>query len=221
MKFNNIKRSNKSKLVAMKMKKHYSKVFSRFGSKPRGVDWGSVESTLLRYGKMLAVIEGELVKPNAFVSLLDVGCGYGELFKCAKNKDLKLRYTGIDVAPKMISWARKNIIEGKFIKGDFLQHNFEGEKFDYVVCNGILTQKLDISILDMDKFAKELIKKMFSLSSRGIAFNIMTTYVNYFVSNLYYKHPSEILTYCLSDISHKVKIDHSYGLYEYTVYIYK
>ncbi|MEM0486452.1 MAG: class I SAM-dependent methyltransferase [Thermoplasmata archaeon] len=214
---------NKDKFerISAAMREHYTRTFSEFGATYRGVDWGSQESTFLRYEKMLAVIDERIVSSNMPVSLLDVGCGYGGLFQYSKEKNLVLEYTGIDVSSNMILWAREHIPDAEFIEGDFLEYDFNERKFDYVVCNGILTQKLNISILDMDKFARQLIKKMFSLCKRGIAFNIMTTYVNYFAPNLYYKHPSEMLTYCLSEISQKVKLDHSYGLYEYTVYIYR
>ena len=61
---------------------------------------------------------------------------------------------------------------------------------------------------------------MFRICNRGIAFNIMTTKVNYFSNNLYYKSPIEALSFCLNEITTKVKLDHNY-LYEYTLYLYK
>ena len=213
--------NEKLESISMRMKEHYSETFAQFGPTYRGVDWGGEESTLLRYEKMLAVIGRELINPDYPISLLDVGCGYGGLLRYAREEDLEVQYTGIDVVSNMISWAKEHMPDGELVEGDFLEYNFNERKFDFVVCNGILTQKLSTSFFDMDKFARKLIKKMFSLCNRGIAFNVMTTYVNYFAPNLYYKHPSEMLAYCLSEISQKVKIDHSYGLYEYTVYVYR
>jgi 2-polyprenyl-3-methyl-5-hydroxy-6-metoxy-1,4-benzoquinol methylase len=212
---------NKLKSIPMEMKRHYSQKFGEFGPTPRGVDWGKEEDVQLRYEKMLAVIEQGSIIPGTPISLLDVGCGYGGLLRYAQQKGLKLQYTGIDVASNMISWAKNHMPDGEFQEDDFMEHDFHERKFDFVVCNGILTQKLEISFFDMDKFAKKLLKKMFSLCNQGVAFNVMTTYVNYFSSNLYYKHPSEMLAYCLSEISQKIRIDHSYGLYEYTLYLYK
>ena len=75
--------------------------------------------------------------------------------------------------------------------------------------------------MEMDDYAKLIIGKMFKLCKKGIAFNMMSTAVNFFAPNLYYKYPAEIFTYCLSEITKKIKIDHSYGLYEFTVYLYK
>ena len=89
------------------------------------------------------------------------------------------------------------------------------------MCNGILTQKLETAGLQMDQFAAQLIRQMFSLCTIGIAFNVMTTKVNYFSNNLYYRNPAELFSWCLSEISPHIKLDHSYPLYEYTIYLYR
>jgi SAM-dependent methyltransferase len=206
--------------ISKALKNHYENTFRTHGASSAGVDWGDEESKAnLRYKKMLALLPDDYLTRE--YTLLDVGCGYGGLLQYAHREGIKVQYTGIDLASNMISWAKKNMHNGEFIEGDFIEYNFDGRKFDLIVCNGILTQKLEASFSDMDKLAKNLIKKMFFLCDKGIAFNIMSTYVNFFSPNLYYKHPSEMLVYCLAEISQKVRLDHSYGLYEYTLYLYK
>jgi len=204
--------------ITIELKKHYKKAFDEFGPTAQGVDWKDKKTADIRYEKMLAVIENDCNNPK----ILDVGCGYGGLYNYAQEKDVKLDYFGIDVCENMIEYAKSSIKNATFINNDIFQHNFT-EKFDYVVCNGILTQKLNMSQREMDEFAKILIKKMFSLAERGIAFNIMTTKVNFMVNNLYYKSPVEILGYCFNEITPKFRIDHHYpqGFYEYTLYLYR
>jgi hypothetical protein len=73
----------------------------------------------------------------------------------------------------------------------------------------------------MDRFARRLIRKMFSLARRGIAFNMMTSHVNFMAPNLYYKNPLEIIAFCASELSRRFRVDHAYPLYEYTVYVYR
>lgn len=204
--------------ISKALRRHYSEKFSLHGPSSEGVDWGADETKmLLRYDKMLNVI-GEAGENKA--SLLDVGCGYGGLSKYVGSRNIELDYTGIDVAQNMIEWATVNVPSGRFIYGDVLEYQFDG-KFDYVVCNGILTQKLETPGLQMDRFAAQLVRKMFSLCTVGIAFNIMTTKVNYYSNNLYYRNPAEMLAWCLSEISPHIKLDHAYPLYEYTIYLYR
>lgn len=204
--------------VSKALAEHYSQRFSLHGPSSEGVDWGPDEARMfLRYDKMLRVADFAAGNRR---SLLDVGCGYGGLQQYAIGKDIDLDYTGIDVAGNMIEWARANIPSGNFIHGDILDYKFDRE-FDYVVCNGILTQKLEAAGLEMDQFANQLIRQMFSLCTIAVAFNVMTTKVNYYSNNLYYRNPAELFSWCLGEISPHIKLDHSYPLYEYTIYLYR
>jgi SAM-dependent methyltransferase len=204
--------------ITESLRGHYSERFALYGPTSEGVDWGADESKmLLRFDKMLAVIESPLAGK---LSLLDVGCGYGGLLGHLANRKMELDYAGIDVADNMIKWASAKFASGVFICGDILNYKFE-RTYDYVVCSGILTQKLDATVADMDRFAATLIRRMFDLCRRGMAFNVMTTKVNYFSSNLYYRNPAELLSWCITEISPYIKIDHAYPLYEYTVYLYR
>ena len=204
--------------IAKALADHYSETFSRHGPSSEGVDWGPDQSKLfLRYDKMLRVTD---FAAGSRASLLDVGCGYGGLQQFAAGKSIDLDYTGIDVAGNMIEWAGTNLTNGEFIHGDILDYKF-ARQFDYVVCNGILTQKLEAAGREMDQFANRLVRRMFSLCTIGIAFNVMTTKVNYYSNNLYYRNPAELLSWCLSEVTPHLKLDHSYPLYEYTIYLYR
>ncbi len=201
--------------ITYSLQQHYQKTFDAYGPTSEGIDWGEHEERVtLRYEKMAQLFE---TKTNA--SVLDVGCGFGGFQNYLEANGYVFDYHGIDVVDNMITWARTHQNNACYISGDVLTYEFE-RQFDYLICNGILTQKLEASILEMDAYAKALIKRMFSLSKNGIAFNIMSTKVNFFSENLYYRSPVEMLAYCMSEFSTKIKIDHSY-LYEYTIYIYK
>lgn len=202
--------------ISQDLGRHYAQKFAMHGPNPQGVDWGADQSKIfLRYEKMLDLLSTPY---SAKPSMLDVGCGYGGLLTYAAGHGIDLDYTGIDIADNMVQWATENMDHGRFIKGDVMTHTF-GNDFDYVVCNGILTQKLDTPGLEMDRFASGLIRRLFSLTRCGMAFNIMTTKVNYFANNLYYRNPAELLAWCMTEITPYIKIDHSYPLFEYTVYL--
>ncbi len=199
-------------------KRHYAATFAKHGASSRGVDWGEWPDVHIRYGKMLEVIEqdGAATSP----SILDVGCGFGGLLDYAERRGLELDYSGIDVVPEMIEYARNAHPGARFVVGDVLSMA-DNQCVDYVVCNGILTLKLEASILDMDRFARRLIRKMFSLARRGIAFNMMTSHVNFMAPKLYYKNPLETIAFCAAELSRRFRLDHAYPLYEYTVYVYR
>lgn len=202
------------------LKAHYTSTFAEHGPTTRGVDWGEEDENLYqRYDRMLAVINSD---STSEVSLLDVGCGFGGLLIYARSKGYQLNYTGLDVVEPMIDWAKQNINNSKFLAGDVLSEDLlEEGSYDYVVCNGILTQKLDTTALEMEAFANMLIHRMYRLCKKGIAFNVMTTAVNFHADNLYYRSPVEMLAWCMAEVSKHVRIDHAYRLYEYTTYLYR
>jgi SAM-dependent methyltransferase len=210
------------------LRDHYAKTFDRHGATPKGVDWNDESELMVRYDKMLAVLQKDfaVIPPNA--SVLDIGCGWGGLLQRARALNLPIRYTGIDVVESMIEHGKRTFPEARFICGDVFALN-EDSTYDFVVCNAILTQKLGASIPDMERFTKRIAAKMFSLCRHGMAFNMMSTRVNYMVDNLYYQNPGDLLTWLLAEVSPRVRLDHGYSslasgrgkFYDFAVYVYK
>ena len=87
---------------------------------------------------------------------MDVGCGYGSLADVIRKENLNIEYTGIDIVSEMIDCAKERHSFFQFLSGDIF--SLDGCKYDYVVCNGVITQKLDSSTLLMNH-AQDLIKK--------------------------------------------------------------
>lgn len=205
-----------SEITSM-MHQHYSATFQAHGCTSAGVDWGSdAARATLRHQKMSALFTTERF------SVLDVGCGFGAFLDYLKlQPHLAVEYTGIDVVAPMIEAGRNRHPDVRFRAADFMECPVEEEAYDYVVCNGILTQKLEASLQAMDQFTKTLLTRMFRFCSRGIAFNMMTSKVNFMAPNLFYKSPLETLGWTLETLSPHVRMDHAYPLYEYTTYVYK
>lgn len=202
--------------VTRRFKNHYEHCFDTHGATAKGADWRDTETANMRYQQMLKVIVDATTKS----SMLDVGCGFSGLLSYLKEQRLNIDYSGIDVAQNMLSHSRKTFPDNQFIEADILSHQFDC-KYDYVVCNGILTQKLTASQSSMTAYMEKLIKTMFEICNIGIAFNIMTDRVNFKVDNLFYKSPEALIAFCLDNITRHIKIDHAYPMYEYTVYLYK
>ncbi len=62
---------------------------------------------------------------------------------------------------------------------------------------------------------------MAKLSRLGIAFNCLTTYVNWKEDHLYYADPFEFFDFCKRNISRYLCLLHDYPLYEWTMLVYK
>ncbi len=215
--------------ITQQLKQHYAKTFSEHGMSALGVDWNDEKELQLRYEKMLKVMDMDFYpKLERTPTLLDVGCGWGGLYAHMQAHHIVADYTGIDVVPEMIDSARQAYPNAGFIHDDVFTMASE-QRYDFVICNAILTQKLDVSIPAMERFSRELIQRMYDLCSHGIAFNMMSTRVNFMVDNLYYQNPTELFSWLLTELSPRVRFDHGYSslnngrgkYYDFTVYVYK
>jgi SAM-dependent methyltransferase len=202
------------KLAAL-MKARHTEVFKKHGCTPEGLDWGPQEDRFwLRHNNFMKLIADE-----KSCSLLDVGCGYGAFLEVPST--VKIDFTGIDIVEETVEKAKSRHPEATFICDDFLKRPFLPESFDYVICNGIMTQKLTATIPEMEAYTRAIIRKMFTLCRKGIAFNMMTSRVNFMAPNLFYQNPTEMLSWTMAEISPHLTIDHSYPLYEFMLYVYK
>jgi 2-polyprenyl-3-methyl-5-hydroxy-6-metoxy-1,4-benzoquinol methylase len=214
--------------ITREFRDYYATTFSLHGATAKGVDWGDENELLVRYDKMLAVMQKDFQPQQPYPSVLDVGCGWGGLWLRAHQRGINMDYTGIDVVKEMIDHGSKNFPDAKFKFGDVFDLP-EAQPYDFVVCNAILTQKLTVSNIAMEAFSRRLILKMFSLCKHGIAINFMSTRVNFTVSNLYYQNPAELLSWMLSDVSPRIRLDHGYSslasgkgkFYDFTAYAYR
>lgn len=203
-------------------------IFDEHGPTPAGVGWGDPKELEFRYGRILRILDHDHARPAGVPSLLDVGCGWGGLLEYANAQGIRLRYTGIDLVEKMVAYARDRFPDADVEVGD-VRDLKGGGRFDYVVANGVLTQKLDATIPEMEAFCHEMIRAAFRLCRYGMAFNMMSTRVNFMATNLYYQNPSELLAYLLREVTPRVVVDHAYSslgsgrgkFYDFTVYVYK
>jgi SAM-dependent methyltransferase len=213
--------------ITQTLKNYYAGTFAKHGPTAKGVDWGEEQELLVRYDKMLAVLAKDFADLPIVPTMLDVGCGWGGLLRRAQALEIPLQYSGIDVVGAMVEYGQKEFPSAEFICGDVFElHDIQ---YDFVVCNAILTQKLSVSIPEMERFSKRLILKLFKLCRHGIVFNMMSTRVNFMVNNLFYQNPMELMSWLLTEVSPRVRLDHGYSsldsgkgkFFDFTVYVYK
>lgn len=194
--------------------------FERLGDSPQGMGWPNVPDAIRRYQVMLDVLrdQGSRQQP---VRLLDLGCGCGHLYEYIRGNALNgIRYTGIDLSERFIQRCRTKHPDADFRQLDVLQSPELLEQFDYVVINGVFTQKCSISFEQMWAFTQSLIRLAFERSSCGIAFNVMSKHVDWERDDLFHLPLDTLAAFLCSHLSRHFLIRNDYGLYEYTTYVY-
>jgi SAM-dependent methyltransferase len=201
----------------LKIVEHYEDCFRRYGDNYLGVDWPNEEDALLRYKIML-----EIIPEHEICSLLDFGCGIAHMYDfILRNNYLNLRYTGLDISDEFIKACRQKHENAAFICKDILESKEEIEVFDYIILNGVFTEKRELSFDEMFEYFKKMIRMLYSKINKGIAFNVMTKHVDWERDDLYHLPFDVLAAFLKSEITRSFIIRNDYGLFEYTVYLFK
>ena len=103
------------------------------------------------------------------LTLLDVGCGYGDLKEYLDLSYSDFTYIGIDQMPEFISDAKKRYSGCSatyFFQTDFTAVDFP--EVDYVIASGALGYRCQ-----NPDFHFEMIRKMYTAAGQAVAFNML------------------------------------------------
>lgn len=197
-----------------KIEKLYSQNLEKFGIDSKSVGWNSPESQTLRFEKLMSVVEEPV---HESFSMNELGCGYGELYKFCEAKNYRLKqFNGYDISEKMIDAAKK------YINNSNVKLYKESKiitKADYTITSGIFNVKFEELGANWESYIKETLKNMFENSEKGMAFNLLSKYVDFEAENLYYADPLFYFDYCKRELSKYVNLLHDYKLYEWTIIV--
>jgi SAM-dependent methyltransferase len=96
-------------------------------------------------------------------TVLDVGCAAGGFSKIVRQYNKNLEYAGVDIAPQMISLAKKRFPEDKFYLCSGEKLDFPDNSFDICICLGVL---------HMTERWKELLSEAWRVCRNTILFDL-------------------------------------------------
>ena len=193
---------------------YYEETLRRHGATPGGVDWRDMESQEERFRQLFAVTRG------ASGSIAEVGCGYGALAAWMRRSGYCNSYFGCDVSGHMVAAAR-TAYGG--LDGVEFEQGYWAANADFVVASGIFNIQFDDHDTRWRAYVERTILRMSERARYGFAFNCLTTSSDpeRMESRLFYAHPPEILDWCMRRFGRHVALRHDYGLYEFTVLVWK
>lgn len=200
--------------------KHYESCLEKHGDTHLGVDWPKEEDVIKRYKVMMELIS--LKNEVEEVTLLDFGCGTAHLLDyITKTSFTNVIYSGLDISEKFVTVCKGKYPETSFYCGDVLNPNFKLPVFDYIVMNGVFTEKRELIFDEMWEYFAQMITKVYSLCNKGIAFNVMSKQVDWEREDLFHVSLDKLASFLCLNVTRDFVIRNDYGLYEFTVYIYK
>ncbi|HET6863820.1 MAG TPA: class I SAM-dependent methyltransferase [Candidatus Saccharimonadales bacterium] len=143
-----------------RMQEDYDDAFDDYGPGPKALLWWDYRSMAIRFRELTkeVPIEGR--------SVLDAGCGMGDLLPYLYAKSPTFRYLGIDRSEKFIEVAKKRYEGHRFKVGDPFMRA-EG-MFDVVLSSGVMNGNIDNWLAKR----KKMIKALWDQTGEVLAFNM-------------------------------------------------
>lgn len=192
------------------IKKFHQDKIEQYGSnKPESLAWFSEEDQQKRF-EVLAQI-GDLNNS----SILDIGCGNGDLCAYLSQRFTTFSYHGIDMIPAFLDNAvekTKDFPDTTFYLGDFMKGNLP--QTDYVLVSGSLNYKNS----DPD-FIFKAIAHLYAHCNKGLGFNLLSDTIN--PDGILKSYSPETITdFCIT-LSNTVVVKENYVEADFSVMVYK
>lgn len=201
-------------MIDEKLVQHYRQLFIEYGDTPQGVQWTDLET----HEKRFAVISE--IADLTGCNVLDFGCGTGHFATYFKKNNINItHYTGVDIVAEMLDCAKQKHPEYTFCN---LQAALK-KSYDFTFICGVFNNLME----DNQVFYRETIKELFQVTKRGLAFNMMSTYVDYYDEDLFYEEPEKVFKFLKEEVSPFVTLRSDYQIkadvipFEFTCYVYK
>lgn len=192
---------------------HYRRLLFEHGDSPEAAQYSSRESQERRFAQLAAIADLRGTR------VLDFGCGTAHLASYLEQRGIHVQYTGVDVVDEFFAVAGSKHPRHRFGRIE----DFAGERFDFCLVSGVFNNKRN----DSRDFYEQSLRKLFALCERGIAFNMMSTYVDFQDPGLFYEQPERAFEFVKRSITPYVTLRHDYEVksgvipFEFAIYAYR
>jgi SAM-dependent methyltransferase len=195
---------------------YYGARYRTFGDSPQGMDWRDATSQVLRFESLTRCLD-----LRGRPSLLDLGCGNGELFGFLTERGIPVRYLGVDACPDMVAACQRRFGSESAILAASTDLASRGLRADFVVASGTFNVRQKVAIPVWEGFVLRSIEQMFASCTVAIALNLMSSWVDYRYEHLYYLEPERAPEVAALCGTRRFLLDHSYPLFEFTVALFR
>ncbi len=172
------------------LNKFYDTGLSLFGDRPEALRW-SAEGQRRRFELMLRE-----AGPLDGASVLDYGCGKGDLLGYLLRKGVSPRYTGMDINPSLIKLASSKYPLGRFEVRD-AEDEPPVEDFDYVFICGVFNNK----IVDADRTMRNVVSILYRRTRLALIFNALSSRTNRDEPDIHLTDPAATLAFIRCELT--------------------
>lgn len=189
---------------ALETIKRYGERFHAHGYDPRTLGW-SKGTQQVRF----AAAEEQL---RSSESVLDVGCGFGDLFGFLVDRGWHGRYVGVDLVPELVEEGQKRFGPrgAEFVVGDVTSLTLDWAPHTAIGL-GLFNHRLREGHL---AFVEETVRAMWRLSAEVVIVDFLCASADRPRGDLFYATIDEVSTLA-ARLTRRFLIDHSYMPFEF------
>ncbi len=193
------------------LKKYYQTQLGAHAEPEKRVGWKTAESQRVRFEEFIRVgyLKGS--------KILDVGCGLGAFWGYLQEKQITVKYTGIDLFPKVIQEAQKLYPNVKFEVRHILAQPYPPRTFDYSFLSGVF----NVKVKDNWLYTKAMLRQILRLTKKAVAFNVLNADSGIKESNRFAVTPHEITAMGRSLGVKKTHLLDHYHHMDLTLFLYR
>ena len=192
--------------------RRYEKRLARFGVAPQALGW---TRPALQRRRFAALAEPIIAQRSA--SVLDVGCGFGDLVDYLRQQGWSGAYSGVDIVPAFVAEAKRQHPDCDFRELDISATGEEALRYDYVVGSGLFNGRM--STTEQMPYVRGTLENMARAARRGVFVDFLSTWVNVQNPDNWYMDPAGALSIARA-ITRRIALRHDYMPYEFALYLF-
>lgn len=189
----------------------YASRYKQWGYSPKSLGWDKGNQQV-RFDVLTSQYSFEQK------SILDIGCGFGDLLNTISKKASQFDYTGIDLSEDFIKKAKQLHPQPhcRFFAEDILTFSPQ-RSFNYAIASG--TFNLMLAGVDQYNYIEEVIKKTLQICIDGFAFDFLSDKVDYQKEETFHFSPEKLLSIAYK-YSRNVMLRNDYMPFEFSLFVF-
>ena len=194
-------------LIFNYIKNYYDELVEKYQYNTKSLDYGKANSQKKKFSQFKRFF------PINNLSILDIGCGFGDFYRYSKENNLDIQYQGFEINQSIINLAKRIDPSVNIINYNIINDPIDQEPtHDICIANGIFyllgTDSRNIMI--------EIVKKMFTRSKKAVIFNSLSSWSSFKEPNEFYADPLDTISWC-REISPYIIFNHDYMKHDFTI----
>lgn len=181
----------------------------KFGDRPEALRW-TPQGQLKRYHAFL-----DIAPDLNNATVLDYGCGTGDLYKFLKRRGVTVKYTGVDINENFINLAKNKYPECTFKVMSIDEEELEGF-YDYIFICGVF----NLRVPGVQDDLRNALVTLFKHCNKALALNALSSHAPVKDVELSYTSPEEMVKFAIENLSPSVALRHDRIQNDFTLFVY-